>query len=848
MKKVSTWFQTHLSIFKFIFMITVLLIVGTQILHLAKSISFQQVAVIFTSIPIWRLISMIVIGLVAIFPMIGYDWMLNDLLKLNQSRPYLLETSWIINTINNIAGFGGLISVGLRIEFYGKGQKRKEIATSLTKIMLFSMAGLSIFSLLALLSTFLFHSNTYIRQYWLWLIGGGLYFPLLYLVTTRKKSGYFSGLSNLQGLQLTLTSFLEWGGSILTFLSIGKLLNISVSSWGILSLFVAANVIGIVSLIPGGIGSFDLIMLLGLTALKIDHETAALWLLLYRLCYYIVPVIIALILFFIHGFQNFDHKYQGIPKQLIHEVFHKIVVFSLYFSGFLMVLSVTMPEIFTDIAWLHKFSPVNFHWIVQVPSILAGFALLILGRGMAAQVKKVYLPTIILLIALLIYTLFLGFLTITTFFFALLLLFVIEIKPELYREQLVYAWEWIIKDGLTFGSLIFSYLVIGMYQFPVLKHHPFKHYSKFFILPSEQFWLRGFLGIGLALVLIFLILSFLQGSKTKIDAVMPYARVQNILQNYGGNSDSELVFAGDKSVFIYNNGQDDSVFLQFRTLNNKCIVMGDPSGKKADFADAIETFIAEADRLCYVPVFYEVSEKIVLLLHEFGYDFIKMGENAIVDLNGFTTSGKKMRGIRAIINKMDKAGYTFEVVAPPFEATFMNEIKHISDAWLENRVEKGFSMGSFSNAYLSRNPIAVVKDVNGKIVSFANIIPSFTEKIGTVDLMRHDSAKAPSGSMDFLFVHLFEWMKNAGIKNFDLGMAPFANVGRFRKSFRQERLASLIYSFGNRFYSFQGLREYKEKYVSYWIPRYTLYSRDSWITCVMIALLIVENQPIASQK
>ncbi len=30
-----------------------------------------------------------------------------------------------------------------------------------------------------------------------------------------------------------------------------------------------------------------------------------------------------------------------------------------------------------------------------------------------------------------------------------------------------------------------------------------------------------------------------------------------------------------------------------------------------------------------------------MILHEFGYDFIKMGEEAYVDLNSFTTSGKK---------------------------------------------------------------------------------------------------------------------------------------------------------------------------------------------------------------
>ena len=44
--------------------------------------------------------------------------------------------------------------------------------------------------------------------------------------------------------------------------------------------------------------------------------------------------------------------------------------------------------------------------------------------------------------------------------------------------------------------------------------------------------------------------------------------------------------------------------------------------------------------------------------------------------------------------------------------------------------------------------------------------------------------------------------------------------------------------------SFHGLREYKSKYATNWVSRYTLYSRDSWIAYVMIALLIIDNAPV----
>lgn len=94
---------------------------------------------------------------------------------------------------------------------------------------------------------------------------------------------------------------------------------------------------------------------------------------------------------------------------------------------------------------------------------------------------------------------------------------------------------------------------------------------------------------------------------------------------------------------------------------------------------------------------------------------------------------------------------------------------------------KRLSLGFFDEAYLQRNPIAVVRNAEGEMVSFANIIPSYTNEVGTIDLMRHHKEKAPSGSMDFLFIHLFEYMKTENIHYFNLGMAPLANVGQSRK-------------------------------------------------------------------
>ncbi len=42
------------------------------------------------------------------------------------------------------------------------------------------------------------------------------------------------------------------------------------------------------------------------------------------------------------------------------------------------------------------------------------------------------------------------------------------------------------------------------------------------------------------------------------------------------------------------------------------------------------------------------------LYHNFGNQFFKLGEEAIIDLTQFSTSGKKRRGFRATLNKFDE--------------------------------------------------------------------------------------------------------------------------------------------------------------------------------------------------
>ena len=63
-----------------------------------------------------------------------------------------------------------------------------------------------------------------------------------------------------------------------------------------MGIFIIAALSGLISFIPGGFGSFDLVVLLGMKGLGIPEEKIVLAVLLYRFAYYLFPLLIALIL------------------------------------------------------------------------------------------------------------------------------------------------------------------------------------------------------------------------------------------------------------------------------------------------------------------------------------------------------------------------------------------------------------------------------------------------------------------------------------------------------------------------------------------------------------------------
>jgi phosphatidylglycerol lysyltransferase len=238
------------------------------------------------------------------------------------------------------------------------------------------------------------------------------------------------------------------------------------------------------------------------------------------------------------------------------------------------------------------------------------------------------------------------------------------------------------------------------------------------------------------------------------------------------------------------------------------------------------------------PVFYQIDQANLPLYLQFGMRFLKLGEEAKVDLDTFSLEGSVYKSLRYSHNKALKDGYTFEII--PAEGgvfhgvlvegvnAIINTLKDISDEWLQSKHtrEKSFSLGSFKPEYIGRTPVAVVK-AGEKIIAFANIWKGSEKYELSVDLMRHlpqrllvEDKSGGSVIMDYLFTELMLQGKKEGFKWFNLGMAPLSGLQDSTLAPLWERTGAFLFRYGEHFYNFQGLRQYKEKFNPVWEPKY----------------------------
>ena len=122
------------------------------------------------------------------------------------------------------------------------------------------------------------------------------------------------------------------------------------------------------------------------------------------------------------------------------------------------------------------------------------------------------------------------------------------------------------------------------------------------------------------------------------------------------------------------------------------------------------------------------------------------------------------------------------------------------------------------------------------MTAFANFIPEYRLDEISVDLMRR-RGEVENGTMEFLFVSMFQWAKGQGYHGFNLGLSALSGVGVQAGDPAIERVMHWVYEHVNQFYKFKGLHAFKEKFHPDWSPRYLIFPGTASLAQAWLAVV-----------
>jgi lysyl-tRNA synthetase, class II len=336
-------------------------------------------------------------------------------------------------------------------------------------------------------------------------------------------------------------------------------------------------------------------------------------------------------------------------------------------------------------------------------------------------------------------------------------------------------------------------------------------------------WLTGALG-GFT-VIVTLYVFFRSARPRAALAAADATKLRELLDRHG-DRDSLGYFAlrNDKSVIWSPSGK---AAVCYRVVTGVMLAAGDPIGDPEAWPGAITEFLSEAARHAWRPAVMGCSEQgAEVWCREGDLTALELGDEAIVNVTEFSLSGRPMRNVRQMVNRVAKNGYTAEVRRvgdiPPLE---LNQIVKDADLWRGTHTERGFSMAlGRIGAPGDENCVLVTANENGVLRAILHFVPWGTDGL-SLDLMRRDKT-AQAGLNDFLIVEAIKGAPGLGVKRVSLNFAMFRaalergeriGAGPVLKAWRG------LLVFASRWFQIESLYKFNAKFAPVWEPRFFVY-------------------------
>lgn len=159
-----------------------------------------------------------------------------------------------------------------------------------------------------------------------------------------------------------------------------------------------------------------------------------------------------------------------------------------------------------------------------------------------ARTKRAFWPTVVVVILSILNTWFNEAFTwrmITVFVVILVTLWLS--RGVLYRDRMANSWGALVLNSSIFIVTFVVYTMIGI---AANRHSPL-HFDAAYLFPSEAVWLIGFVGLLIAILVLFITNIYLTAYRPGwLSEPFDAKRVRGVIDKFGGNENSILLFEG----------------------------------------------------------------------------------------------------------------------------------------------------------------------------------------------------------------------------------------------------------------------------------------------------------------
>ena len=613
------------TVVKFLFP---LLLLTFALLEMKKFIGNLDLGLLQTEISqlhIGTLLLIFIVLFAAVLPMLLYDLMLIKVLGLKARRKEVIEQALIVNTYSNLFGFGGLIGVMLRTYFYHKWEEdKRRLVGGIAAVSLFYMTGMSLLALIVAIGYM--NHPIFVQTKWLYfaVLAVSIYLPIfsgIHVIKSRRDKQSLITIG--AGVKLFFISVVEWTAVFCGLWFLSWSMNIPLTFEQLFPVYVVATCAGIISMIPGGLGSFDLVFIWGMQYLHVPEEKVLVVLLFYRIGYYLLPFLLSTVLFIKRYWEKWNKSWSNIPNTIVQNVSHVAVTVLVFLSGSILLLSASVPGIIDRLRIAQEILSFPIINISHQLSVAAGFLLLGLSRGIEYSVKRTYDLTMLVLILAALFSIFKGIDYEEAIFLISVALLLRMSKGQFYRESYDLTWGKTTVDILIITVIISMYIVIGYSNLPSAKITIPSQFLPYVIEDSSDLFTSAIIGLLIALLILYAGYIISKPKKWKFENSIDHEKeILSHLDTYHGKVLSHLIFLHDKYIFW---NSKKNVLISFQQYADKLVILGDPIGEKSELSHAIEEFQEISDRYGYTPVFYQVSDDMLPYLHGNGYTLFKLG-------------------------------------------------------------------------------------------------------------------------------------------------------------------------------------------------------------------------------